>query len=254
MGKRGVEDLSSITAAILAGGRGTRLQSVVADRPKVLAVVRGRPFLSYLLDQLLEAGVQEVVLCTGYMAEQIQEAFGNKYRSLRLFHSQEDAPLGTAGALRHASSFFKSESILVMNGDSFVDTNLRDFWIWHCALGADATVMVVKVLDSGRYGQVQIDGEGHLMGFSEKMEDHGPAWINAGIYLLRHAFLDRITAGGVVSLERDVLPACIGHGLYAYQNQGGFLDIGTPEAYASAESFFAGLAQKRLVLLDRDGT
>lgn len=254
MGNIGVEDLSSITAAILAGGRGIRLRPVVADCPKVLAAVRGRPFLSYLLDQLVAAGVREVVLCTGYMAEQVRGAFGDKYRSLRLFYSQEDIPLGTAGALRHASSFFKSESVLVMNGDSFVDANLRDFWIWHCALGADATVMVVKVQDSGRYGQVQMDAEGHLLGFTEKGEEHGPGWINAGIYLLRHAFLDRITAGGVVSLEQDVFPACIGHGLYAYRNHGGFLDIGTPEAYASAESFFAGLAQKRFVLLDRDGT
>jgi len=248
-----MEDLSSITAAILVGGRGTRLQSVVADCPKALVAVRGRPFLSYLLDQLVAAGVREVVLCTGYMGEQIRKAFGDKYRSLRLFYSQEDVELGTAGALRHASSFFKSESVLVMNGDSFVDANLRDFWTWHCALGADATVMVVRVQGSGRYGQVQMDAEGHLMGFTEKGEDHEPGWINAGIYLLRHAFLDRIKAGGVVSLERDVFPACIGHGLYAYRNHGSFLDIGTPEAYASAESFFTGLAQKRFLLLDRDG-
>ncbi len=254
MGKTGVEDLSSITAAILAGGRGTRLQPVVADCPKALAAVRGRPFLSYLLDQLVEAGLREAVLCTGYMAEQIRGTFGDKYRSLRLFYSQEDAPLGTAGALRHAQSLLKSESVLVMNGDSFVDANLRDFWIWHCSLSADATVMVVRVQDSGRYGQVYLDAEGHLMGFSEKGEEHGPGWVNAGIYLLRHAFLDRITAGSVVSLERDVLPASIGHGLYAYRNHGGFLDIGTPEAYASAESFFAGLAQKRFVPLDHDRT
>jgi NDP-sugar pyrophosphorylase family protein len=254
MGKRGVEDLSSITAAILAGGQGTRLQSVVVDCPKVLAEVGGRPFLSYLLDQVVEAGVREVVLCTGYRADQVREAFGDKYGSLRLFYSEEDVQLGTAGALRHASSLLKSESVLVMNGDSFVDADLRDFWIWHCALGADATVMVVKVQDSGRYGLVQMDVGGHLIGFTEKGEKHEPGWINAGIYLLRHAFLDRITAVGVVSLERDVFPTCIGQGLYAYQNHGGFLDIGTPEAYASAESFFAGLAKKRFVLLDRDGT
>jgi NDP-sugar pyrophosphorylase family protein len=227
---------------------------VVADCPKVLAAVRGRPFLSYLLDQLVEAGVREVVLCTGYMAEQIRGTFGDQYRSLQLFYSQEDVPLGTAGALRHASSLLKSESVLVMNGDSFVDANLRDFWIWHCTFGADATVMVVRVRDPGRYGQVQVDAKGRLMGFSEKGEEHGPGWVNAGIYLLRHTFLDRITAGGVVSLERDVLPAYIGHGLYAYRNHGGFLDIGTPEAYASAEAFFAGLAQERFAPLDREDT
>ena len=249
-----MEGLANITAAILAGGRGTRLQSVLADRPKGLAPVRGRPFLSYLLDQLVAAGVQEVVFCTGYRGEQIRETFGDDYRSLRLLYSQEDVPLGTAGALRHASSFFKSESVLVMNGDSFVDANLRDFWNWHRGLGAVATMMVIKVQDSGRYGRVQMDTGGHLIGFREKGEDHGPGWINAGIYLFRRAFLEGIAAGGVVSLERDVFPAWIGHGLYAYRNHGGVLDIGTPEAYASAESFFARLSRKRFVLLDRDGT
>ena len=100
VGNIGVEDLSSITAAILAGGRGTRLQSVVADCPKVLAAVRGRPFLSYLLDQLVAAGVREVVLCTGYMAEQVRGAFGDKYRSLRLSlsHAAEVQPVGAIDA------------------------------------------------------------------------------------------------------------------------------------------------------------
>jgi NDP-sugar pyrophosphorylase family protein len=245
-----VDSLSSITAAILAGGRGSRLRSVVKDCPKVLAEVSGRPFLFYLLDQLAGAGVQEVVLCTGYMAEQVRRTLGDKHGPLRLLYSQEDVPLGTAGALCHASSFLKSASVLVMNGDSFVDADLTDFWIWHCALDADATIMVVKVLDSGRYGQVQMDAEGDLTGFTQKGEQHRPGWINAGIYLLRHTILDRITAEGMVSLERDVFPICIGHGLYAYRHHGSFLDIGTPEDYASAESFFAGLAQKSFVLPD----
>jgi hypothetical protein len=67
-------------------GQGTRLQSVLADSPKVLAPVRGRPFLSYLLDQLAEAGVQRSS-CAGCMAEQVREAFGDQHRSLRLFYS-----------------------------------------------------------------------------------------------------------------------------------------------------------------------
>ncbi len=98
-----MEDLSKVTAAILAGGLGTRLRPVVPDRPKVLADVRGRPFLAYLLDNLVVQGVREVVLCTGYLGEQIRKAFGETWGPLRLWYSQEEAPLGTAGALRLAA-------------------------------------------------------------------------------------------------------------------------------------------------------
>src|SRR5262245_12398097 len=73
-----------LTAAILAGGLGTRLRSVVSDRPKVLAPVGGRPYLTRLLDQLAGVGVTEVVLLTGYQAEQVQEALGDQYGGVRL--------------------------------------------------------------------------------------------------------------------------------------------------------------------------
>src|SRR5512137_1697432 len=97
-----MQGLSEVTAAILAGGLGTRLRSVIADRPKVLAEVQRRPFLEYLLDQLITAKVRDVVLCTGYMGEQIRTRLGDSYGPLRLFYSQETFPMGTGGALRFA--------------------------------------------------------------------------------------------------------------------------------------------------------
>jgi len=95
-------DLSGITTAILVGGLGTRLRSAVADRPKVLAEINGRPMLSYLLDQVAQAGVRRVVFCTGYRGEQVQAAFGTRYGALQLEYSQEPTPHGTAGAIRLA--------------------------------------------------------------------------------------------------------------------------------------------------------
>ena len=90
------------TAVILAGGKGTRLQSVVSDRPKPMAEVYGRPFVSALLDRLSTVGFRRVVLCTGYMAEVIEAALGHTYRGMELVYSREAIPLGTAGALRLA--------------------------------------------------------------------------------------------------------------------------------------------------------
>ena len=122
-----VTDFSDVTAVILAGGLGTRLRSVIADRPKVLAEVRGRPFLAYLLDQLIVAGSRSVVLCTGYCGEQILRTFGERYGPLRLSYSQERTPLGTAGALRAGLGQFGSDSVLALNGDSYCSLDLKKY-------------------------------------------------------------------------------------------------------------------------------
>src|ERR1041384_4288401 len=124
-------DLSDITAAVLAGGFGTRLRSVVADRPKVLAEIGGRPFLSYLFEQLAANGCRSVVLCTGYLGEQVYRIYGEQYGSLGLRYSQEAQPLGTGGALRFALGQFASDPVLVLNGDSFYGTDLKAYREWH---------------------------------------------------------------------------------------------------------------------------
>lgn len=224
---------------ILAGGLGTRLRPVVGDRPKVLAEVRGRPFLAYLLDQLVAARVGEVVLCTGYLGAQLESAFGDSYRNMRLRYSRESSPLGTAGALRLALPLLQSDPVLVMNGDSFCHADLEGFRRWHQAKGAKATLLLAQVSDTRRYGRVHLDTDGRVRRFREKGTTEGPGWINAGIYLLAQEVLGAIAPGRVVSLEREVFPAWIDRGLYAFTSLGPFLDIGTPEAYAAAEQFFS---------------
>ncbi len=231
--------LSDVTAAILVGGLGTRLRSVVADRPKILAPVHGRPVLSYLLDQVAAAGLKDVVLCAGYLGEQVETEFGQAYRSLRLIYSQETTPLGTAGALRLALPFFKSDTVLVLNGDSFCEADLAAFYAWHCAHAAVATLFLTHMPDTARYGNVRLGPDGQILDFVEKNETGGPGWINAGIYLLQRQMLQTIPTSQAVSIERETFPAWIGRGLYGYQGDGPFLDIGTPESYQKAEEFLA---------------
>ena len=95
-------NLLGVSAAILAGGLGTRLRPAVADRPKVLAPVHGRPFLTILVDQLAAAAIEEVTLLTGFQGQQVRETVGEIYAGMRLIYSEEPSPLGTAGAVRWA--------------------------------------------------------------------------------------------------------------------------------------------------------
>ena len=245
--------MSEIVVAVLAGGLGTRLRQVVSDRPKVLAEIHGRPFLAYLLDQLAAAGFRRVVLCTGYLGERIYDTFGASYKSLHLFYSREREPLGTAGGLRLASSWLRSDPVLVMNGDSYCAADLRSFFQWHCRREAQASLLLIRVAQPERYGSVNVDNDGAVVEFREKSQRGANGWINAGVYLLSQAVLTSIPEQRKVSLEYDVFRQWIGRGLCGYQTDGAFLDIGTPEDFLRADQFFSSIKRK-FVVLDRDGT
>jgi len=230
---------SDITAVILAGGLGTRLRKVVSDKPKVMSDVCERPFLSYLLDQLANAGFKHVVLCTGYLGEQVEKVFGSKYRSLRLSYSKETEPLGTAGAIRLALPLFKSKSLLILNGDSFFEADLKSFVEQHYEKGSNVSLLLVEMVDTSNYGSVNVDANCMVKSFDEKVNNSRHGWVNSGIYLIEEQMIRTIPANKSVSLEHEMFPAWIGHGLYGYQRHGRFIDIGTPKTFAKAQEFFA---------------
>ncbi|MCL4370464.1 MAG: nucleotidyltransferase family protein [Chloroflexi bacterium] len=231
-------------AIILVGGKGTRLQPVVKDRPKPMAEVLGRPFLEWLLMGLRSQGIRRVVLATGYRAEVIQHHFtGPLPLGLELVFSQELVPLGTGGALRNTLGQLSTDRVLVLNGDSTCSFDLPTMMEAHLRAGALATLWLVPMEDCSRYGSVELDGEGRVSGFREKSSLPSSGLINAGIYLLEERLLQMIPPGQATSLERDVFPSLIGRGMSAVVGQGPFLDIGTPETYAMADRF---LAENRL--------
>jgi NDP-sugar pyrophosphorylase family protein len=232
--------LEEVTAAILAGGLGTRLRSRIADRPKVLAPVHGRPYLAYLLHQLADAGARSVVLLTGYLADQIHSAFGDSYAGLRLTYSSEPSPLGTAGALRQALPHLLSPTILLLNGDSFCEAPLADFHDFHSRKSAAISLVLTRREDCSRYGRVQLAPDGRVLCFEEKTQARGPGWINAGIYLIQRELIEEIPLGRPLSLERDLFPGWVSRYRFCgLTSAGRFLDIGTPESYAQSETFFA---------------
>jgi NDP-sugar pyrophosphorylase family protein len=234
--------MTAPTALILAGGMGTRLRSAVADRPKALALIKGRPFLAWQLDGLARQGVRRVVLCTHYMSEMIEASFppGLQTNGMEIIHSREPEPLGTGGALRLALDVAGEgdEEFLALNGDSFCAVDLPAFMATHHRHHAAATLLLAKVEDVGRYGAVDTDATGHITAFREKdpgRQDAG--WINAGTYLLSRHILQTLSSGEPSSLERDLFARLVGHGLYGHKTEAPFLDIGTPESYAEAESY-----------------
>jgi len=232
---------SDITTLVLAGGQGTRLKPLVSDRAKPMAPVAGRPFLEWLLLALAEQGLRRFVLCTGHLASELEESLGDGRRwQIEIAYSREARPLGTGGALRNASAGIGSDPFLAVNGDSYCPLELERLLAFHAERGAAATLWLVPAGERGRFGSVEIDGNGMVTAFAEKRLESGSGLVNGGIYLLGRSILDNIPEGRPASLESETFPSLVGHGLYGIVGEGPLIDIGTPESYAAAEEFFAG--------------
>jgi NDP-sugar pyrophosphorylase family protein len=233
----------SLRAFVLCGGLGTRLRTVLSDRPKSMAPVAGVPFLELLLQMLRVEGIQEVVLGTGHMAEQIERHFGNgRDLDLSIRYSREDEPMGTGGALKLAEGLL-SDPVVVLNGDSYVEWKLGSLLkLFH---GKDAALVMVlqAVADVSRYGSVTIDSDGRVIEFVEKGRRAGAGLINAGVYLLRKEIVAGLPPGKAVSLEKDVLPELISGKVYGLVSGGLFIDIGIPADLECAQTLLAPQAR-----------
>jgi NDP-sugar pyrophosphorylase family protein len=239
--------LEEIPVVILVGGLGTRLRSVLPSAPKPLAPVGGTPFLELLVLQLRSQGVRRIVMCTGYLADQINERFGDGRKwGVAIGYSNEPHPLGTAGAVKFAEAYLEQDAeFLVMNGDSFLEVDLRQLISFHRNHGGLMTMAVRRIAEAARYGTVEVNKDGRVIRFAEKTAARIPGIINGGVYVFNHDVLRQITEGPV-SFERDVFPHLLEQGVYALELHGMFIDIGTPEDYARAQELYGSLAEAAL--------
>ncbi len=223
-------------AIILVGGLGTRLRPVVRDLPKPLAPVAGRPFLAWLLDRLAAAGLTRVVLATGQLGHLVEAAIGPRHGGLEVLYAPEEQPLGTGGALLAALPRTTGERVFALNGDTWLEADLGALAAH--APAADLVFAARPVADRSRYGSVALEG-GRMVGLHGKGET-GPGLINAGLYLLRRGLLGGLRTARSLppafSFEREVLERPGSLDIRAVPVDGRFIDIGTPEDFAAAQT------------------
>lgn len=226
-----------IPVIVLAGGLGSRLKSVVSDRPKILAQIEGKPFLAILLQWLVSQGVSRVTFSLGYMAEQVIEQL-LLYKTkipLEITYVVEPQPIGTLGGLSLALNKQNITESIVINGDTFVDVNLAQFVNDMRAKNSDMGLVSIQVNNVSRYGQVLLNDDGMVNEFIEKESNNTSAgWINAGIYYFSADTINKLVKCHSGSIEYDFLiPHC--KQLKSFKvTQGRFIDIGTPESYQQA--------------------
>ena len=237
--------LNDIDTVVLAGGLGTRIRDALGDTPKLLAPIGEAPFLDTIVNRLKRSGARRVILGLGHLADKVVDYLETRppdglFTGIDIVTMIEPEPLGTAGALRFLSPHVETDPVLVMNGDSFFDSDLCDFVQAHEKSGMIASILCAQVEDTARYGRVSISPEGRIDAFLEKDPDRaGPGIINAGVYLFSDQMMKRIGGMEGPSLETDVFEALPAGTLHAVTSNGAFIDIGTPEDLARAADILA---------------
>ena len=246
-------------AILLCGGMGTRLRSVVSDRPKPMADICGKPFLQYLLEMFRDKGITEVIFALGYMGEMIEEYFqdGSAF-GLKIAYSYEEEPLGTGGAIRNALPKILEEEVLVLNADTYFPMDYQGLLRFHQENDGDFSLATRAVPDISRYGAVRRDSAGRILAWNEKLGDGGQqpgegskqpiegnaqqaassspkslsGEINGGIYVMKKSLIAEIPEGKH-SLEQDCIPKWLSEGkrIFGLPFHGYFMDIGIPKDY-----------------------
>ena len=223
-------------AIVLAGGLGTRLKSVVADLPKSLAPVAGRPFLAYLLDYAKQEGIDKFIFALGYKTKQIEAFIKDYLHEETYFFSVEDQPLGTGGAIYKACKIVANPDAIVLNADTFFGVPFAQLSKLHQQRNAACTLALKPMKAFDRYGVVAINEKQSVIGFSEK-KYHEAGLINGGVYALSAGSFLQKPFPPVFSFEKDYLER-----EYAKENILGlvsdayFIDIGIPEDYQRAQT------------------
>ena len=234
--KRGEFQLKELRmeAVILAGGLGTRLRSVIGDLPKPLALVNGRPFLYYVIDMLMESGINKITFSLGYRSQAIIKSLNEYQLNNNFNYVIEDEPLGTGGAIQKAIESIDSTSFFVINGDSITNLDFQTMYDYHKNHNADISIAGKYVSNVSRYGVLKIE-EGWVRGFSEK-NCANEGIINVGVYLMNKVIFNGFNAQVPFSFEKDFLEKRI-----TEFNVLHYVFNGIPDDYNRAEIFLKNL-------------
>lgn len=218
-------------AIVLAGGLGTRLQSVVSDVPKPMAPIEDKPFLEYILKYLKKNSISKVILSVGYKWEIIQEYFGNNFDGIELVYSVEDEPLGTGGAIKKAMSKVSNDKVYIINGDTFFNVNLNKLELVN---NSKLVLSLKNMQDFDRYGCVESDENNFVTKFTEKSY-RKIGNINGGIYLASKDIFDDFDLETVFSFEEFMEYNLKKLNISSMVFDNYFIDIGIPQDYEKAQ-------------------
>ncbi len=227
-------------AVVMAGGSGTRLRPLTLNRPKPMVPIVNKPVIGHILDLLKRHGIVDVVITLQYMAEDVQDYFGDgQSLGMHISYSIEESPLGTAGSVKQAQEFL-DDTFLVISGDAVTDIDLSAVIAFHRQKQAAATITLYRVANPLEYGVIIVDDDGRIQQFQEK-----PSWgevisdtVNTGIYVLEPQVLNDFEPGVPFDFSKDLFPLLLRRGdpMYGFVGEGYWCDVGNLAEYMRASS------------------
>ena len=218
---------------ILAGGKGTRLKKLVNDRPKPLADVNGRPFIEYIMDNLIQQGACHFILATGFMSSMFRSYFGESYKNIPITFSEESRPLGTGGAIVKAQMLLREKKFFfIVNGDTFFPIKLQRLKNFAMKNGSDIAIALCQANENGRYGAATLNKKSEIQ--LEKTTALKGDLANGGICVVSRQLEPNLVNNKIpASFEKDLLPALKKHGgkITGMVFKDYFVDVGTPQDY-----------------------
>ena len=228
------------TAIILAGGMGTRLKTIISDLPKPMAPIMNVNFLTYQLNYLKHFGIKKVIFSVGYLSEKIIAHYNQSFENISIEYSIEKNPLGTGGGIRMAMSNLKEDLVLILNGDSFFDLDLEQFYNLHLEQKSDFSLALRYVNNSERYGNIEFNSSNQITSFIEKNQLNQSGYINAGVYILsKKLYLQNTKPDINFSIEKEFFEKQLNQLIIkGFEFKDYFIDIGIPEDYLKAQDDF----------------
>lgn len=232
-------------AVVMAGGEGSRLRPVTANRPKPLVPVGNRPIMEHILELLKSHGITEVVSTLHYLADEITSYFddGSDF-GVKMSYSIEDTPLGTAGSVKKAEAELKDGTFIIVSGDAMTDCDLTKAIQFHKEKGSLATLILYRVPSPLEFGVVITDPDGRVIRFLEK-----PSWsevfsdtVNTGMYILEPEIFELMEQGKQYDWSQDIFPQLLRDGkpIYGYIMEEYWCDVGTLGQYREAQEHLLG--------------
>lgn len=227
-------------AVVMAGGEGSRLRPITANRPKPLVPIANRPIMEHILLLLKHQGITQVVVTLHYLADEIQGYFGDGSDwDVSLHYSLEDTPLGTAGSVKKAEDQLRDGTFLIISGDALTDVDLKPAIEFHQERNAIATLILARVHNPLEFGVVITREDGRILRFLEK-----PSWsevfsdtVNTGMYILEPEIFEYMEPNKPYDFSQDLFPLLLREGkpMYGYVMHEYWSDVGSLQQYRDAQ-------------------
>jgi mannose-1-phosphate guanylyltransferase/phosphomannomutase len=246
-------------AVVMAGGEGTRLRPLTQNRPKPLVPVLNKPIAQHIIEHLKRAGITDIVVTLYYLAEEIQNYFGDgSDLGVNLIYSIEDTPLGTAGSVKKAEKYLDDDRFIIVSGDALTDIDIPKALAFHLKKKAEATLILQHVKNPLEFGVVMTEEDGRIQRFLEK-----PSWgevfsdtVNTGMYIIEPTVFALMEPNRNYDWSQDIFPQMLAEKrqLFGYVMNEYWTDVGSLEQYRQAQyDMLNGLTQLPIEGEIRDG-